>query len=489
MQGNCTEGITIEFLGDSSAFSRARRSTSYLISACGSKYLVDCGASVFQRLSGHQIPKIKGVLLTHAHDDHKRHFTDIALFKYYAPDIQGKLTLITTDPVHQAVRQSSTPAVSISLSSDSKRVVDIPYEDFVDVVVLGPRAKFRIREFEEVGEDRLFRPRVVDSEGTVLDPSQAKVVINPRTNRGRMLFRDPATGRWVDPDLFYPSNASCFYAAKERSLVDPSGLEISAVCNISWHGVPTTGFKFKTDNESLLITGDTVDNRELWQSLCQEVCTQRLGMPREEFEQAYVIYGDINDYIEQEWSRERYEQAIRDFENCVIVHEVAGRKSIVHTDYRVLNKTSLPRERVILSHSPDIIASEWILGTQGRRYRIIQNQIFEEVGDTIYPFNADIYCKNYAECSVGYRNPEGSYWVYARNGLLYISHGANPELGNPHYRVDMFRDIEGEYYPALESDKQQYRVRSDGHVEIVEIEPEGSRGTVVKGIRAQFLNR
>lgn len=489
MQQARTEGIIVDCLGDSGAFSRTGKSSGFRIMVGGSQYLVDCGASIFQRMSGHSIPEIKGILLTHAHDDHKRYFTDLALFKYYAPDVEGKITLITTIPIHQAVRNASLPVVSTSLSPDSRRVVDIPYEDFVDVVVIGPRAKYHIRESEGEGEEKRLRPRVVDSEGRVVDPALAKVVIHPETNRGRILFRDPDSGRWVDPEIFYPSSATCFYHEDDNALVDPAGVEISCVSSISWHGVPATGFRFRTENESLLITGDTIHNRELWRSLCEETRVQRLEMPRREFKRAHVIYGSIDNYIEQTWSRERYEEAVHAFEDSVVIHEVAGRRSIVHTDYRLLKSASLSRDQLLLGHSPDIMVSEWVLCRQDRKYRIIGAEVFEEANASLYPFNADVYSRHYSEYFVGYKNPDGNHWVYERDGLLYISRGPDARMGELRYRVDLFQDINGEYYPALDSEEQEYKVRRDGRVELIDLEPDGSRGTVVKGMRAQLLTR
>jgi len=55
--------------------------------------------------------------------------------------------------------------------------------------------------------------------------------------------------------------------------------------------------------------------------------------------------------------------------------------------------------------------------------------------------------------------------------------------------VDLYQDIAGEYYPVLESEGQEYRVRSDGKVELLDVGSEGSRGAVVKGMRAQLLPR
>ena len=63
--------------------------------------------------------------------------------------------------------------------------------------------------------------------------------------------------------------------------------------------------------------------------------------------------------------------------------------------------------------------------------------------------------------------------------------GSRP-AGKFKYKVDLYQDIRGEYYPVRDSQNTEYRVRADGKVELVEYTPEGSKGTVVKSIREKF---
>ena len=103
--------------------------------------------------------------------------------------------------------------------------------------------------------------------------------------------------------------------------------------------VPAIGIKITTDKETLVFSSDTVHDKELWIQLYTEKKIQKLNMSKKEFESAPVIYGNINDYIERVWSEERYIKATNDFNNAVVIHDIAGRNSIVHTDYEKL-KTS-----------------------------------------------------------------------------------------------------------------------------------------------------
>ena len=90
-----SNNIHLKILGDFGPFSREGRCISYEVDVAGENYLVDCGAPLFKQLGGHHLKEVRGLFVTHCHDDHKRWFTDLALFHRYAKDIHHKLTLFT----------------------------------------------------------------------------------------------------------------------------------------------------------------------------------------------------------------------------------------------------------------------------------------------------------------------------------------------------------------------------------------------------------
>ena len=101
------DGIVVRVLGDSGPFSRIGKSIGYQVTIGQSSYLVDCGAPLFQQLGGHKLKAINGLIVTHCHDDHKRWFSDYALFNRYAPDISNKLRLLTSEGINEELIKAS----------------------------------------------------------------------------------------------------------------------------------------------------------------------------------------------------------------------------------------------------------------------------------------------------------------------------------------------------------------------------------------------
>ncbi len=474
-------GILVHIHGDYGPFSREGKSIGYRIVAGTATYLVDCGAPIFQQMGGHGLKNVRGILVTHCHDDHKRWFTDLALFKMYAPDVTDRVRVITTESVHRDLRKSARGALDMSLTADSLNVVDIPYSDYVDPVVVGPRARYRIARTEPARGRGIFH--VVDREGNPVGPDRAKIVINPATERPRLLFKDPHYGEWIEPESFYPFSSEVFYEDRVTFVDDEIGLRISAIKSPVWHGLPTTGFRISRGDSSIVFSSDTVNNPDLWKRLAEEKRAQELEMSREEFDRAEVIYGDINRYIERTWSRERYEAALKAFDDAVVVHDVATRYSAVHTDYANLAGTRLVRERTLLTHSPDRIASEWPLGSAGKTFVVCGKEFYEVVGDRRYRMNAHVYFKDGGKYLVGYRNPDGPYRVFENEGILDIAAEGTADVGTPLYRIDLFEDLGGRYFPKIETPSAAYRCRPDGEVERVEWTRTGSRGELAKDLR------
>lgn len=477
-------GIEILVLGDYGPFSDQGKSIGYQVFVNGDSYLIDLGAPLFQQIGGAGIGQINGAFITHCHDDHKRWFTDVALYYMYAPSLRRRLQLITTDTVAKEVKASAEAALGQSLDAESKRLVDIAYEDYVEHLPIGPRMRYRIaRQGDGGAAGRWF---VADGDGERVSPERAKVVISPKIGKPRMLFRDPDSGEWVEPETYYPFSSSVFYESDMRPLVG-DGYTISIINAPVWHGLPNFGLVIEAGGEKLIFSSDTMHNLPLWQSLYAEKRTPKFDLKSKEFLEAGVLFGDINDYIERTWSEARYRDAVGTFAGAAVVHDITGRFGVVHTEYHGLPDTVLDPERTLLTHSPDrFTVVGWKLMRAGKRYRI-ENNAFVETGreGRGWPIDADVYCKRDGRFFSGYRHEEGRYFVYAKAGYHSVSEGANDELGELLFRVNLFEDVGGNYLPCLAGADQVYTIRPDGGVEHVSRDAAGSRGRVVEDLRAR----
>lgn len=479
-----TDGITVQILGDYGPFSRMGKSIGYKVTIGNSSYLVDCGSPLFQQIGGYNIKNIKGLIVTHSHDDHKRWFTDLALFYRYTPAISQRILFLTSEVVNEEIARASGPAIDRSLSHDSKSIIDIAYEEYVDYKIIGPKAKYRIVTKNE-GQGGL-RFVISDRNGNTIGPDRAKIIISSKTGRPRLLFKDPNYQEWIEPESFYPFSSETFYEQDKHIFKDPEGFTIEAINAHVWHGISGIGLKFKTNKESVIFSSDTVHDTEIWRQLYSEKRQQKTSLSEKEFDLASVIYGDINDYIERAWSEERFLDAVNTFHNSIVIHDIAARKSVVHTDYNRLKNTVLMKDKTILTHSPDEITSEWVLANTEKSFKIVGNTFYELVGDTFYPCNADIYHKETGKYYVGYKNAEGMYTVYEKGGLLNLSQAERPDLGTPLYRVDLYEDISGKYFPKLEDTSTAYLERKDGRIERVTFTDSDSVGKIEENQRDIF---
>ncbi|MBI4826729.1 MAG: hypothetical protein HY807_09985 [Nitrospirae bacterium] len=481
------DGITLHILGDFGPFSRIGKSIGYQITVGSFTYLIDCGAPLFQQIGGHGLKKVKGLFVTHAHDDHKRWFSDLALFNMYAPDISGKVFFVTSEDVHDEIINASVAALDRSLSADSKKIVDIAYEEYVDFRIIGPRARYRIKSLEDgPGRTRLS---IVDSKGDAVGPERAKIVINPNSKRPRLLFKDPASGEWVEPESFYPFSSDIFYEEDKNIFSNPEGFSIEAIKAPVWHGVSAIGIKVRTDEDTLIFSSDTVNNKDLWEELYKEKREQALGMTEENFKAAAIIKGDINNYIERVWSKERYDEAVNAFNGAVVVHDITIGAGAVHTEYHKLDKTFLDKAKVILTHSPDRITSEWVLSNADKRFSIKGDSFYEIVGAELKKMNADVYHKEAGRYYVGYKNNTGRHTVYDNNGVLRLSAEEEAGPGKPKYKVDMYEDISGKYYPMLDNVNKRYWEGADGRVEMISLTEDGSTGILVHDNRDRLSGK
>lgn len=478
------DGITIQTHGDYGPFSTMGKSIGYQVTIGNSSYLVDCGSPVFQQIGIHKIENIKGLLVTHCHDDHKRWFTDLALFYRYTFGVSQRIFFLTSERVNEEISRASGPALDKSLSYDSKSVIDIAYGEYVDYKMIGPQAKYKIvAKNEGEGRSCFF---VLDRDGNPVTPDRAKIVISRKTGMPRMLFKDPDYQEWVEPESFYPFSSRAFYEPDRNIFRDPEGFTIEAINAPVWHGIPGIGLKFKTDKESLIFSSDTVHDVEIWKQLYSEKRRQQTPLSKKEFDSAPVLYGDINDYLERVWSEERYLEAINTFHNSIVIHDIAIKKSTVHTDYMRLKNTVLGKDKTILTHSPDTITSQWVLNNAGKRFNIKGDTFCEIVGNKPYSCNADVYHKEAGKYYVGYKNGEGNYTVYEKDGILFLSRGRRSDLGTPLYRVDLYEDVSGRYFPKLEDTNTTYLERKDGRIELVKFTDTGSVGRIEENQRDSF---
>lgn len=481
------DGINVKILGDFGPFSRMGKSIGYLLEIGQFRYLLDCGAPLFQQIGGHGLKQINGLIITHCHDDHKRWFSDLALFNMYAPDIPNKAFLITAEDVHSDLIKSSMPALEKSLSKDSKNIIDISYEDYIEYQIIGPRARYRIVSIDEgKGKTGLY---ITDREGNILEPDRAKIFISSKTGRPRMLFRDPDYKEWIEPESFYSFSSNTFYEENMNVFKNPEGFTIEAIKAPVWHGVTGIGIKIKTDTETVIFSSDTAHDIELWKQLYTEKRPRRINMTEKEFESVSVIYGDINDYIERIWSEERFNEAINTFNEVIVIHDISVKNSIVHTDYEKLNRTTLKKEMVLLTHSPDKITSEWALCKAEKKFKIRGSKFYEVVGDKLYEMNADIYHKEGGKYYVGYKNEKGKYTVYEKDGLLRFNSEDGSDPGTPLYKVDLYEDLSGRYFPKVENNNAVYIERSEGKVELIEFNDTGSTGKIVENLRDKILRK
>lgn len=478
------KGIGIDVIGESDPFSLLGKSTGYRILIKNTSYLFDMGAPVFQFLGPGGLSGVKGVFCTHSHEDHRRWFTDYVLYKFYNPNLREKVTLITTENLHEEFHKNSRGALERSLSLDSKRVVEVPYTDQVNQIIIGPKSKYYIKEVEfDANKGRVWR--VLDREGNIVPAEKAKVFIHPQQTRPRMLFKDSTSGEWVEPDVFYPYSNTEFYEENQNDYIDEEiGLRVQAIKSSAWHGPFTVSMKFITEDSQVLFSSDTVYDEKLWHELTFTKHKMNLdGMSPEEFEKAPVIHGDINDFIERVWSKERYETALTAYDDCVIIHEVARPGSVVHTSYPNIAKSK--HDNIIFTHMPDELVSTRPLLKTDMRLNIRDNVLYEEISeDNNFPFCADIYIKEYNSNFVGFKNSNGKTAVCeGPDGMLYLSPGSRK--GDPGFlmRVDLYQDVGGHYLYRLDDPNEEYTIRYDGKIEKVTYTEYGSSGKIVPSLR------
>ncbi len=395
------------------------------------------------------------------------------------------MNLITSDPIHEEFLKNSRGALERTLSPDSKRVVEVPYEDFINQIPFGPRPKYRIRDCrDESGEHRW---RVINEAGEVVSHDRAKVVINDheKANRPRMLFRDPDTSLWVEPQQYYSYESEVFYHQDWRTIQHESptnSVTISPVKDPVWHGPPTIGIEIETPDERVVFSSDTVYDPDLWRQLSEEQQQMRLKhMSEEKFNASAVLEGDINDLIQKQWSKRRYENALGFYEDAVVIHDCGPVGDPVHTDYEQIR--DLNCEQLILTHCPDRFISEFPIAVHGKTFLVQNNELLEKNQNSTFPICADIYVRDSDSAYVGFADQNGAFAVVKRNHSLDLVENRSTVTGSRLMNVDLYRDIHGRYFPYLDQDNQFYELRSEDRVERMTEDQEGTSGVRVESIR------
>jgi len=474
--------IEFEVIGNTSPFSLMGESSCYLVTVNGRSYLLDCGTPIFPYLGYQGISEIKGIFATHSHEDHKRWFTDIVLFSFYNPVLKSKVRLVSSETILDEYAKNSKGALERTLSFDSKKVIDVPYENMVEPIIIGPRSKYFINL--KKGGSGFFYYQVEDRQGNVIGPDKAKIFINPAATRPRLLYKDDETGEWVEPESYYCFDSGLFYEKDKNVFYDgEAGLTVQAVKSTVWHGVPTIAFKFMTKENSLFFSADTVYRPDLWLQLCEERQPQRFNtISNSEFEKSSIIIADINDFIERTWSRQRYESAMSAYEGSVVVHDVARNKSIVHTDYADIAKA--PFQHIFFTHNPDNLTSWRPILTSRKKLVLRKGEVYESVKGVLYPYDADVYVHHLSGDFVGYKSDKGAYKVIEKDRLLGIVGSDDPQAGL--MRVDLYQDLRGEYFPLLSSFNKVYYIREDERVEEQTFDSNRSSGRVVQSVRGRM---
>lgn len=229
--------LKVSVIGDSGPFSQLGKSIGYLLEYGDCRFLVDCGAPIFQILGRDGLRTLDGVVATHAHADHQRWFTDLALYRKFNEPESDRLKLYGADRILEDYRWVSSGALEKTLSPDSRSIRSLNFEDYVDSQRIGPEPKYRCTLADNSNKSHPWH--VVNRDGDPVPRDRAKVVHPEGALIPRMLFRDPDKEIWVEPETFYPFDDERFYV-QEKSFQTTlhEDLTVEPVQSTAWHGPP-----------------------------------------------------------------------------------------------------------------------------------------------------------------------------------------------------------------------------------------------------------
>lgn len=476
-----------DVIGDSGPFSRLGKSIGYQIKSGGENYLLDCGAPVFQILGSEGLTNLSGIIATHAHEDHKRWFTDFALYKKFTTKSNQKIDLYGTPVVLNDFRQASAAALERTLNPTCDDIRSMEFEEFIEMHPLGPEPKFTCTKIFK--DDGMFEWRVVDSTGSVVPPSKAKVIKPANAIIPRIIVRDPIEDIWVDPHTYYSIDDERFYETNgnEEFCELTDNLSLKPLNSPSWHGPPTSSYLFGYNDEKIFFSSDTLYDPELWKKLTDSKASTA-AEDLNDFEDRHFIEGKIENFTDQVWSERRLQKALSIYDkNWVFIHDVTDSPANVHTPYKSLENFE---GDILLTHSPDEFTTVHPMAHLGKSYVIRDNKLLEKSkDDQVHPLSADCYLKRYSEYLVGFEDPDGDYFLVKKSPGKFDVQSQNPandEKTELIKKISLYKDIGGEYFPLIDNDNKEYLLRPDGAVEEVTYLDDGSEGKIVKSLRSQL---
>ncbi len=482
--------LEIKIIGDSGPFSQLGESIGYLVTAGETDFLVDCGGPIFSLLNEDDLNKIDGVVATHAHEDHKRWFTDLALYKKFLSPRDNLLHLLAAEEVMEDYRLASTPALGLTLSNNCQRIINYDFKDYTTFKPIAPRPKYRC--IQSSSSDRPGHWIVVTENGEELGADRAKLFFHTKDSiRPRLLFKDPELNCWIEPQTFYGLNDSRFYQTDSfQPYKAASGLKISAFKAPAWHGPFTTSLLFEYNGLSVFFSSDTKYDPILWEKLTRPL--RPSPTVEEDFpEEQQVIYGeDINNYIEFIWSHERYERAVEFYDRTALnlmIHDVAKNGSVVHTNQRLLAEFS---SDVLLTHSPEVFTSLHPLVHSQKTFLVKKSGICEQTKqNNCYPMNALCYHKNRSEYFVGYPDNNGEHYLIRQpDGSVRLAAKSGSEA-KVIEKIRLYQDIGGEYFPRLNSPDEEYYLRADNQIVKLKHQPQTTSGELQTSLRKELSTR
>jgi len=402
--------ITVDILGDAPLLSESGKGFSYRVSCGGSRYLVDCGANIFNAMSPKELFSIDGIFITHVHSDHVRYLADLAFYLQFSGKKPKRLRIIATDRIHWHLRESLVETMDLTLDRKRSSIRQIPYEDFFDCVSVGPDPLYYMT-MTKLTARKAPPLAVMSADETVVPPSRGKVLMHPKTGRLSMLLKDDTTGAWVEPESFYDFSSRAFYKPDMRDFHDKRcGLRVSAVKKGIWHGMTAVGYLFQCGKSRVFFTGDTAADLDLWKRLATETIA-RPKTKTPEFLRAPFVVGALADYVERVWSTDRIKDLDKLYGGTATFHECGGGEQVVHTDYMQLEKlwnhmvgNDAANSSLALIHTPPQLVSRFPIAMPGQRYVV-------EGGRFVNLKRADYYMKEGTACRLAYKDPRGDYCI------------------------------------------------------------------------------